>query len=177
MPSIPIDAKYTITIPPNFSISLSPASWTLDAGQSVGVQVTVAPQAGFTSQVSFTCSSNVECVFSPQTVTPGKSLVNWTTMTVTTNATSASLHRNSSPFLPVSTLAAILCCVGWKRRRSLQIVLLLAVSLAGLGLLSGCGGGGAAKQLQPTQESVTVTGTAGSLTNSTTLTLTVYPTL
>lgn len=162
---------------PDFSISLTPSAWTLDAGQSTGIQVTVAPVAGFNSQVSFSCSAGVSCSFSPQTVTPGTSLVNWTTMTVTTTATSASLHRNPSPFLPGSALAAVFCCIGWKRRRRLQMLVLLAVSMAGLGLLNGCGGGSSVSQIQPTLTTVTVTATSGSLTRTATLSLTVYPTL
>ena len=163
-------------VTPDFSISLSPSSWTLDAGQSVGIQVTVAPVAGFNSAVSFSCSAGVSCGFSPTTVTPGTSLVNWTTMTVTTSATTASLHRNSSPFLPGSALAAVLFCFRWKRRRRLP-VMLLALSIAGLGLLNGCGGKATVSAIQPTQMTVTVSATSGSLTRTAPLTLTVYPTL
>ena len=174
-------AAYTINLPPppqpDFSISLSPSTWTLAAGQFVGIMVTVAPQTGFHSKVSFSCSAGVSCTFSPQTVTPGTSLVNWTTMTVTTTATTASLQRTSSPVFPGSMLAAALCCIGWKRRRRLQMLLLLVVSVVGLGLLSGCGGGSSTPPIKPTQLTVTVTGTSGSLSRTANLALTVYPTL
>ncbi len=159
---------------PDFSISLTPSAWTLDAGQSVGIVVTVAPVAGFNSQVSFSCSSGVTCSFSPQTITPGTSLTNWTTMTVTTSAATASLHRDSNPFLPASALAAVLCCMGWKKRRRLLMLVLLAVSMVGLGLMNGCGGA-SASQIQPTQQTVTVTASSGSLTHTANLALTVYP--
>jgi hypothetical protein len=61
-----------------------------------------------------------------------------------------------------------LCCLSWRKRRRLQMLLLLAVCGVGLSLLNGCGGGS-----QPTTYTITVNATSGSLQHSTTFSLTV----
>jgi hypothetical protein len=106
-------------------------------------------------------------------VTPSGSPVS-TVLTVNTVATTAALHRNSSPLFPGSALAVAFCCLGWKKRRRLQMMLLLAVGIAGLSLLNGCGGASATvSTTQPVLSTVTVTATSGSLTHTTTFSLTV----
>jgi hypothetical protein len=92
-------------------------------------------------------------------------------MTVTTAATTATLHRNSNPLLPGMAVLALVFCIGWKKQRFLQMLLLLVVSIAGLGAISGCGGGSSAAQ--PTTSTVTVTATSGSLSHTATFSLTV----
>ncbi|MDR3410980.1 MAG: hypothetical protein P4L87_08585, partial [Formivibrio sp.] len=116
--------------------------------------------------------SGASCSFSPATVIPSGAPAT-TVLTVSTLATSAALHRNSSPLFPESVLAVALCFFGWKKRRGLQILLLLVVSIAGLCLLNGCGGGTfvANTARTPTTSTVTVTGTSGSLQHTTTFTL------
>jgi uncharacterized membrane protein YeiH len=46
----------------------------------------------------------------------------------------------SNPLVPGTTLAVALCCfLGFKKRRRLQMILLLAVSAIGMSLFTGCG--------------------------------------
>jgi N-acetylneuraminic acid mutarotase len=171
----------TYTLNPDFTVSASPASITVTAGRSGAATVIVTPLYAFKSAVTFSCSglpTGASCSFSPSTVTPPGTTS--TTLTVTTAAKNASLYRDSLPLLPGSALAAALCCFGFKKRRRLQIFLLLAVSVVGLGLLTSCGGGGSASSSggggggsQPVISTVTVTATSGSLTHTTTFTLTV----
>jgi N-acetylneuraminic acid mutarotase len=166
-------AEYTISLPPDFSIAASPGSIAVTAEGSGTATISVSPQGGFASAVTFSCTSGLpagaSCSFSPPSVTlPGMAS---TTVTVTTSATKASLHRKSSPMLPDTTLAIALCCVGWKKRRRFQFLLLLTVSVAGLGLLSGCGGGSSTPA--PVNSTVTVTATSGSLSHSTTISVAV----
>jgi N-acetylneuraminic acid mutarotase len=173
-------ATYTIATP-DFSIAPSPSSFTVTAGQSGTTKITVTPLYGFNSAVSFTCSglpTGATCSFSPSTVTPPGTTS--TALTVTTSASSASLRRNSLPWLPGSALATALCCLGCKKRRRFQLLLLLAVSTACLSFFVGCGGGGSSGgggggggQRQPVISTVTVTATSGSLSHTTTFTLTV----
>jgi hypothetical protein len=116
------------------------------------------------------------CSFSPATVTPSGSAAVTTTLTVTTAATAASLHWNRQPLFPAAALAGVLCFIGFRKRRSLQLMLLLAASVAGLGLLSGCGGGssgGRSSGPQPVISTVTVTANSGPLAHSATFSLTV----
>jgi hypothetical protein len=169
-------ATYTINLPaPDFSVAASPASFTVTAGQSGTTTVTLTPLNGFNSAVSFSCSglpTGATCSFSPSTVTPPGSTS--TTLTVATPTTAAALHRNSAPLFPATSLAVALCCFGWKKRRRLQMLVLLAVSVAGLTLLNGCGGASSTMSAPPPVTStVTVTAASGSLQHAGTFSLTV----
>jgi N-acetylneuraminic acid mutarotase len=154
---------------PDFSVAIFPSSLTVQPGQSVTTNVTVAPAGGFSSTVSLSCSglpSGASCSFSPATITPPGASVS-TTLTVTTSANSATLHRDSLPLLPGSALAAALCCFGIKKRKRLPKLLLLAISVAGLSLLNGCGGPSSSVAPPPPQAfTVTVTATSGSLSHT-----------
>jgi uncharacterized lipoprotein YajG len=66
-----------------------------------------------------------------------------------------------------------LCCLGWKKWRRLQMLLLLTVSLIGLSLLNACGEQSTPHSTTPTTATITVTATSGSLQQSTTVLLTV----
>ena len=163
---------------PDFSVVATPASLTLTAGQSGTTGVSVTPLNGFNSAVSFNCSglpSGASCQFSPATVTPSGEAAS-TTLTLTTSAaTTAALHRNSRPLFPAATLALVLCCVGWKKRRRVQMILLLAVSVFGLSLLASCSAAPAGPPVipNPVTSTVTVTATAGSIQHTTSFSLTV----
>jgi N-acetylneuraminic acid mutarotase len=172
-------ATYTFT-PPDFSVAINPSSISVQGGQSGATTITITPQNGFNSMVQFSCSglpSGASCGFSPTFLTPSGTMS--TTLTVTTSANSATLHRNSLPLLPGSALAVAFCCFGWRKRHRLQMLLLLAVSLTGLSILNGCGGGGSGSggsggsTHQPTISTVTVTATSGSLSHTATFVLTV----
>jgi len=165
-------AAYTI-LPagsPDFTLGVTPATLTVTGGQSGSVTVSVTPQNGFASAVSFTCSglpTGASCSFSPATVTPSGTAASTTKLTVTTAATTASVHPNSSPLLPASALAAAFCLIGWKKRRRIQLLLLLAVSVMGLSLFTGCGRSSTSTTTttgttKPVTSTVTVTGTSGS---------------
>jgi hypothetical protein len=69
-----------------------------------------------------------------------------------------------------AVVAPLLCSLGWKKRRSLQLIVLLAMSGVGLSLLCGC----ASVTLNGSQSItaiVTVTATSGSLQHTASLTL------
>jgi flagellar basal body-associated protein FliL len=76
---------------------------------------------------------------------------------------------------PGSVLAVALCWFGWKKRRGLQMTLLVLIAL-GLSLCTGCSLGVWYTPQAATQDSastVTVIATSGSLQPTTTFTLTV----
>jgi hypothetical protein len=177
-------AWYTVNLSPDFSIAATPAEMTVIAGNSGITTVDVAPADGFDAAVSFACSglpSGASCSFSPATVTPYV-VAAPTTLTVSTSAKTAALRRPLSLLFPGTVLAAFVCCFGRKRRRRWQFMLLFAAAFAGLGLVSSCGvggangggsggsgGGGGSTSVTST---VTVTATSGSLSHSTTFSLT-----
>jgi hypothetical protein len=166
-------AVYTINItPPSFNISLASSSLTVTAGQSGTDMVTVTPQNGFNSAVTFSCSglpSGATWSFSPTSVTPSGGSAATTQLTVSTSSTTAALRNTSSPLFPGTALACVLCCfLGFRKRRRLQMMLLIIISLVGVGLVTGCG-----THANPPPSTVTVTATSGSLQSSASFTLSI----
>jgi hypothetical protein len=179
--SVAGSAAYTINLTqvatPSFTVAVSPASVSVTPGQSGTTTILVAPQNSFAAPVSFSCSglpTGASCSFSPSTVIPTGGVAS-TTLTVSTSAIVAANHRNSSPLFPGSALAVALCWFGWKKRRGLQILLLVLVAF-GLSLCTGCSLGvwsNPQASTQATASTVTVIATSGSLQPTTSFTLTV----
>ena len=176
-------ATYTINLPPNFALAESVSALTIASGGHGSVTLTVTPQNGFTSAVSFACSgmpSGASCVFSPATVTPATG-TSTTTLTISAAAQSAALRKRSQAFPPELALLVALGICGFRKRRNLQTTFLLVVVLSGLSFLAACGGGGGGGTgsggggggSSPTVSTVTVTATSGTLQQSVKLTLTV----
>jgi hypothetical protein len=177
--SVIFSATYTINLPADFSVGIAPAALTISSAQAGTATLSVTPQGGFASAVSFSCSglpSGATCSFSPATVTPSGGVAS-TTLTVSTSSAVSAVSRWPGALFPTATLAIAVCCLSWRKHRRVQLTLTLALGvfglgLLGLGLLAGCGGGGSMTS-QSTPSTVTVTGTAGSLQHNTTFSLTV----
>jgi hypothetical protein len=118
--------------------------------------------------------SGASCSFSPATVTPFGGVAD-TTLTVTTAATSASLHRSSYTLFEGSALAFALCCFGLKNQRRGPLSLLLALCVVGLALLDGCGASSSTppSTRQSVTSIVTVVATSGPTQHTATFSLTV----
>ncbi|MGP8269570.1 MAG: chitobiase/beta-hexosaminidase C-terminal domain-containing protein [Terracidiphilus sp.] len=163
--------------PPNFTVSTDPSNISVTpgaAGATVGV--TITSQYGFNSAVSFTCSdlpAGSNCSFSPTSVTPTAVTPAKTTLTITSTGSSSAVPHSSSPIFPGAALAIAFCFFGLRSRRRLQMVLLLAASVVGLGVFTGCGSPSSAPPPPPTTTTILVTATSGSLTNTAKLVLTV----
>jgi hypothetical protein len=174
-------ATATYTIPPDFALAINPTAISVQGGQNGTATITateVGGFSGFNSPVTFACTGlpkGAACSFTSPTLLTSEGDSYSTTLTVTTAATAAALQRDSSPLFPGSVLAVAFCCFGWKRRRRLLTLLLLATtSAAGLTALNGCSGASnAVSTPPPVSSTVTVTATSGSLTHTTTFTLTV----
>ncbi len=136
-------ATATYTIPPDFSVAATPASSTVTAGQFGNTSISITPANGFNSMVSFSCSGlpyGATCIFAPQTVTPTTGAAS-TSLNVTTDVAMAAIRRPASPLFPISTLAAVVWCVGWKRRWLVLSLGLIVACVIGFSLLNGCGSG------------------------------------
>jgi hypothetical protein len=165
-------ATYTISaIPPDFSFTLTPPEVSIVAGSTGAVTVSITPEYGFDTAVTFACTglpSGATCAST--SVTPNGTAVATAQLSIsTTSASVAAVHTNSSPLFPGATLAVALCCFfGFKNRRRLQLLLLLTVSVVGMSLFTGCGG-----KWSPTfsRSTVTVTATSGSLQKTAEFTL------
>jgi uncharacterized repeat protein (TIGR03803 family) len=89
-------ATYTITLTPDYQLSVTPSTLTIVAGQSGTANFTVTPMNGFNSQVSFACSglpSGATCSFTPASVTPSAGNPVSSTLIVSTTAASAALGQ------------------------------------------------------------------------------------
>jgi len=175
-PSAVASASYIIT--PTFTVPATLPPLTLSTGTSAYETITVTALYGFNSTVYFSCSglpTEAVCSFSPPTLSGGGT----TKITVTATAPNTTfLHRVPSPILPATALAALLGCVGLRKRRRLLMLLLVLVSLSGLSLLSSCGGGSGGSSPPkytplPNTETVIVTAQSGSITQTTAFVLTV----
>jgi hypothetical protein len=186
-----------LTVSQDFTIgALTPATQTISPGQSASYNFSVLPVgASFTNAVSLSCSGAPAvslCSFTPSTVTPGNSSAA-VMMTVTTTASSSSSSR--SPLLVLWLALPGLALLGTPGRRRKRASFRLPASLLGLFLLAllltscggggsnggggnggGGGGGGGGSQQQGTQPgtyTITVTGTSGTLSHQSTVTLVV----
>jgi uncharacterized repeat protein (TIGR03803 family) len=140
--------------------SISPASLTVASGSSGTLTITVTPTGGYTGTVNFSCGTlpvNVTCTFVPPslTLTAGSGPIT-DTLTIHTASTQSATLSPSSPlttsgiylgmflWLPGSLMS--LCGLFGRNRkpfcvRSLLILAIVCLGLAGMGTLTGCGGG------------------------------------
>jgi trimeric autotransporter adhesin len=182
----------------DFSVNATPSSQTVTAGAAAIFNIVVASTPVgdvFSNAVTLTTSglpTGATAAFSPATVTPGTSSGN-STLTIQTapaSTTSAAASRDGktdSPW-PIAAPGMAFLFGGftlllWRKRHARALRRLsMTLILAGLGVVSlaviGCGGGFALPEKStsgspPRSYIVTVTGTAGTDTHSTTVTLTV----
>ena len=181
----------------DFSITASPSTLTIAAGQPATFMVSLGGLNGFSSAVTLTCSGQPlgsTCNFSPASVSPASGGTATSTMTITTSSSpynpAVRMAKNSSggifaTLLPMPTLGLFgLLLAGKRNRQRLQgrkWLHFLAGSFALLivaGLLLTAGGCGynansASNGTQRGTTTVMITGTSGNLTHSATVTLTV----
>jgi hypothetical protein len=173
----PVTVSFTVNPTgevPAMNLNLSIGSLTIEPGTTGLTQLTITSQNNFTGQVALTCSglpAGYSCTFNPMPLTLLEGGSATTALSVAGSATRAAVQQNSRPLFPGAMLAIALCSLGFRKRRRLFMVLLLAVGFAGLGMLSGCISTN--KTATGTSTAVTVTATSGSTTTSTTLTVVV----
>ena len=181
----------------DFSIAASPSSMTISAGQNATFTVTVGGLNGFNSAVNLSCSGqpiNSTCSFSPASVTPASGGTATSMLTISTSSNPymhAGLISGNQPggryamILPISALVLLATLLAGSIRRnrvagnkwipSLAGSLVLLFAMACLLAASGCGynANNPGNGTQRGMATMMVTGTSGSLTHSTSVTLTV----
>jgi sugar lactone lactonase YvrE len=169
---------------PSVNLSFTLSALTIQSGTVGLTQLTISSQDNFTGALSMACSglpSGYSCSFNPSLITSiAEGGTATTTLTITPPASAALDRRGRSPFLPTTALAAVLCFLGFRKRRRLQLLLIAFVSLAALGVLSGCGGSASSTPTTSTTSTATITvsasglaGASGTVQQTATLTVTV----
>ena len=162
----------------DFSIALSPASATINAGQTATFNAAFAPIAGSSESISLACSglpANAWCTFSPQYFKLSGSGVTYP-ITIGTNASALS-RPTLFPRAFGITLGVAACVVpfGLRRKRAIwSVVSVLAIAIL-LSAADGCGGS-APVPVPRTPDgtyTVMVTATGGSLAHTASIALTV----
>jgi hypothetical protein len=162
----------------DFVITSNTYSQTVFGGTPAGYTITVTPTGGsFTGTITLGTSNlppGSTATYTPPSLTPGSNPAS-SSLVITTIPQEARLERRA-PWLPPSIMVALLLPVLWWRRRkpfrSVRLsIILLAATLGGAMLsLSGCTGG---LQLPSATYTISVSGTSGNISHTTTVTLTV----
>jgi hypothetical protein len=175
--------------PPDFTMTpVAPTSVTVNAGSPATYTVAIGSSGGFASSVTVTCSlpaAATTCTANPPSVAPG----NNTTITVTTMAHQllipARPPKRIGPwqrFVPLLVLAAVASMLLVFAARTRRQRIAISIPLAGLVLFlvfqaTGCGSSNSGPPpqhgTQPGLYTVTITGTSGAATHTTTVMLTV----
>jgi hypothetical protein len=179
-PSAVATAKYTINIlPPDFSMSLSPATFTLGVGDTATSTITVTGANGFNGSVSLSCSGlpvGGSCTFYPTFISINTNTSGTSTLTLGYSGSTGSTQRQAPfPLAPFASLALALCWIGLGQRRHRWFSLVSFAGTLCLFSLMSCGGNSSPPPPPPptpVTSTVTVTASSGTLSHSTTLTLT-----
>jgi uncharacterized protein (TIGR03118 family) len=167
---------------PDFSLNLSAPSVTVAPGGSSNLTISASAVGGFNGQIALSCTApaGLSCAFSPTTISPGSSA---SSSTLTISATSTPPPIGYS----VPAMAALLPGLGLfgtvlatRKRNPLARKNILFTSMLGLLLLIslfalGCGSNSNNKSTTPASQVVnmTITGTSGSITQSSVVAITV----
>jgi len=185
------DATTIDVVPQDFSITAAPALTTVKSGVQADYTITLTPlnNVPFSSAITLTAAgvpANTSILFQPATVTPGTSPAT-SSFLLRTSADDPFLARNTgihaAPLLAVGMpLAGILLFgFGFRRKSGLHgkspLLLLFVFFCMGFALYGCATAGNSFRNIgtPPGTYTITVTGTAGSVTHSTTVTLTVTP--
>ncbi|HET7890599.1 MAG TPA: TIGR03118 family protein [Candidatus Sulfotelmatobacter sp.] len=171
----------------DFSLTASPSTQTISAGQPASFMLSVTALDGFNSAVTFSCSgepANSSCSFSPNTVTANGANAVTTTLTIATNSNPyhpAVKHGMSGTWMPLSVfgLVGMVVVETRRRRRLFRCFWWRWISYAcGVGT-SGCSGGNSSASMssgngtQRGASTVVMNATSGSISHSTNVSLAV----
>jgi uncharacterized protein (TIGR03118 family) len=170
---------------PGFSLTLSSPKATITPGGSATLMIGASPVAGFSGAIALSCPTppaGLTCSFSSNSITPGMSSTLTISAVTAAPPTGYSVTGTSMAWLPLSGLGLVgIAFVGRRERRRLTpkqrkaITGITGLALTLLTLIAvGCGGGSSSTPSMNAQTvTVMVNGTAGSISHSTPVTLTI----
>jgi len=160
---VPVHISASTT--PGFSLSANPPTLTVVRGSAGSVVITLSPSGGYAATASLSCAglpTNATCSFSPSMVTlDGKDTIETSTLTITTQGTSAAPSAPLAPFdAPVGPAPAVIICLAIfvlctlmlalaARRTRLLSIFAFVASVACLILIASCGGSGGSSTNPP----------------------------
>ena len=167
---------------PGFTLAPTDLSLSTAAGGSATQGITFTPAPGIAAALTLTCRNlpdRAACSFSPATL-PAGSGATTVSLTISTPAPTAAVASSRNFYaacLPFTGLGflGITVMAGPSRRKKAAALVVSLLGIVALALLIGCGGGGRTTYPGSPQRTYTVTvaGTSGNLTKTTTFTLTV----
>jgi hypothetical protein len=166
---------------PSLTLKVNPPSMTLASGSSGSSTVNVTPQGGsFDSSVALACSglpSSLKCSFAPASVVPGASTASSVLTVSTTGYGAATDHSEARTFFLADCmlgfgLLGVMFVGNIDRGRVIKLIVAGVLAVAIIGSLS-CGGSNGTTQSSaiPSSYTVTVSGNAGTIQLSTTVTV------
>lgn len=163
---------------PNFSLKLSSSSATVVQGGSTSLMVSASAVGGFSGPISLTCAApaGLTCAFNPGTISPGSSA---SSSTLTVSAASTPPVNGYSTTMMATVLPGfgvfgMLFGIGKKNtRKNLRWIGLVGVLLMVSLFALGCGGSNASNNPMGSQVNMTITGTSGAISHSSTVAITI----
>jgi Bacterial Ig-like domain (group 3)/FG-GAP-like repeat/FG-GAP repeat len=146
-----------VVLAPDFTISASPSSATIAAGQSASTTLTVTPIGGYSGTLHFSCGTlptGVACTFAPASLTPANGATATVSLTVSTTAPGVAEQRTLDRGLSaIAWAGAIFLAFSPKRMRRMNRLLthslLLLTVVSALVSLSGCSSSSPSHQTTP----------------------------
>src|SRR6266852_863039 len=164
---------------PGFSLSLSAPSVTIMPGGSANLMIGASAVGGFNGQITLSCGAlaGVTCAFSPTTISPGSSASSSTLTISATSTPPATGYSLSGMATLLPGLGLFGTVLATRKRKPLTRKSILWTSVLGVLLLVsmfalGCGSNSKGRT-PASQVTMAVTGTAGSLSHSTPVTITI----
>jgi hypothetical protein len=130
-----VSSPVSVTVAaPDFTVSASPSSATIKAGQTATFNITLTPSGGYAGTARLSCGalpSEAACNFSSASVTPANGSPGTTMLTISTTAPVMASGGSPGTALPVLAAVGLVCLAlapaGKSRRfRSILVVLWLA---------------------------------------------------
>lgn len=175
-------ANLTIATP-DFTVPATLTAITVKAGQSGTTHMAFAPNPVTASSTTFTCSAGLpalaNCSFAPSSEPAGTTSAD-VVLTISTTAASAMLQEQHprvfyAAWLPFTGLGlmGIVFAGTFRKNRKATVIFTASSLLLILSILIGCGGGSSKPGTPLGTSTVTVTATSGSVTHTSTVSLTV----
>ena len=175
-------ASAVYTLNPDFVLGAYNQSFNIPNGLGGSTTISVAPLfLANPKTVTLTCAGLTQgdtCYFTDANGSMLTSLTfaqgaltatQYATLVIKTLEVTAANHSGPRPFVPVTALATVLCFFGFRKRSRLLTVMLLILSAAGIGMMSGC----TSPVGKAHASTFTVTGTSGSTVHTMTVTVNV----